>query len=99
MNLFTLHVGHQYPHGTHSSIAVENAIVETMLASGVDGFTLQMAAGYWKGEREITTVVTIMQDGEQEDAIVEAAQVIAGKLAQECVMVSRHGTKVSFEYP
>lgn len=50
-----------------------------------DGFTVQDAVGYWKGEKEATLVLTICTDDYQ--LVLDTAALYKGMFAQEAVAI------------
>lgn len=87
MKLFRLYVGNEYAGGHHSATTVWDAIHHGMRAVGIDGYTIiaQDAAGVWMGAEEATTIVE--QYGAEPGQIKAAAQIIAAKLLQKCVLI------------
>ena len=88
MKLYRLYVGNEYAGGQHHSAAtVWDAIRHGMCAVGVEGYTIiaQDAAGVWMGAEEATAIVE--QYGAEPGQIKAAAQIIAAKLQQKCILI------------
>lgn len=87
MKLYRLYVGNEYAGGHHSAATVWDAIAHGMRAVGVNGYTIisQDAGGVWMGTEEATTIVE--QYGAEPGQIKAAAQIIAARLLQKCVLI------------
>jgi len=92
MKRFDLYIGHNYDNGA-STWAPETVLEEIATwarCSGIQGFTLTSAEGYWKGQPEHTTIVTLFSFGLNESPELQVKAFAAGireALRQECVLV------------
>lgn len=109
--LITLTIGHDVNEteaaktGTdvrsHSQKAVHSVLHRHLSAEGITAYTLTRGIGYWQGEQEDTTIVTILLPDERDSATSEdimispdtgiervrrAAEGVRDALSQECIM-------------
>lgn len=97
MKLYRMYVGNEYAGGMyHSATTVWDAINHGMRAVGIEGYTIiaQDATGVWMGTEEATTIVE--QYGAEPGQIKAAAQIIAAKLQQKCVLIGTLETTTEY---
>ena len=73
----------------------EFVISSTLLANGVNGFTLEYTIGYWEGTKENSFVITVYSDVVSPRKWYEIAVKIGNQLYQDTIMLDFNGT-VSF---
>lgn len=73
----------------------EFVISSTLLANGIQGFTLENSIGYWEGKPEKSLVITVYSDVVSPRKWYEIAVKIGNQLYQDSIMLDFNGT-VSF---
>jgi len=90
MNTFQLFLGRNIPDTTD---AVTEQQVSDFLRDVVqprfDGFTVQQAIGYWKGQPEQTVILTICCESFDQPKVAEIAQLYKAQFQQDSVAIQQ----------
>ena len=70
---------------------IDRRRIEGLVAQYFDGFTLSTQTGYWRGRKERSLRIDVLGGGPR---TLELAEVLAGALSQEAVLVERVAVSV-----